>query len=240
MTGTKRPLQLFYAPTPNGWKIAICLEELGIPYDIVPVALGKKPSPEFLAASPNGKIPAIVDHGGPKGETITIFESGAILCYLSEKTGRLMPADVLGRYATMQWLMWQMAGLGPMIGQNGHFLLYAPEEVPYARQRYGREVRRLYSVLDDQLERTGAFVAGQEYTVADIACFPWIMTHKKHGLSLAHYPATQRWFSALRARPAVQRGLAAGGGIDAMRSKALTPEERDRLYGLEKGANDGN
>ncbi|MDB5590612.1 glutathione S-transferase N-terminal domain-containing protein [Enterovirga sp.] len=221
-------IDLHYWPTPNGWKISIMLEECGLPYRVqfVRIGRGDQTRPEFLAISPNGRIPAIVDHdplgGGP---ALPIFESGAILLYLAEKTGRFMPADPAGRSAVTQWLMWQMGGLGPMAGQNGHFLLYAAEKLPYAIVRYGREVRRLYGVLDGQLGRTGAFVAGS-YSVADMACFPWIVTHKRQGLTLDDFPNLRRWFATVRERDAVQRGLALGRehvkpGLDERAREAL-------------------
>lgn len=211
-------LAVYHAPTPNGWKISICLEEMGLPYRLIPVTLGEELPGDFLAASPNGKIPALVDAQGPGGRPLSLFESGAILLYLADKTGRFIDPAPAGRYATIEWLFWQMAGLGPMAGQHGHFLLYAPEKIPYAIARYGGEVRRLYAVLDAQLARTGAFVAGESYSIADMACFPWIMTHKAQGLTLDDYPAVKGWFATIRARPAVQRGIAAGGGIAAMRA----------------------
>ena len=223
-------IDLHYAETPNGWKVSICLEELGLPYRLTRVALDQPRDPDFLAISPNGRIPAIVDHGDGRGDPVAIFESGAILLYLAEKEGRLIPFDTAGRTRTIQWLMWQMAGLGPMAGQNGHFRLYAPEPLPYAIARYGNEVHRLYGVLDAQLARTGSFVAG-DYSIADIACFPWIMTHKKQGLTLDDFPALRDWFARIRARPAVQRGLAAGKGIDAMRNNDMNAEARARLFG---------
>jgi GST-like protein len=222
-------LDLHYWPTPNGWKITIMLEESGLPYRIVPVAIGRGEQfrPDFLAISPNGRMPAIVDHDPPGGGApVSVFESGAILFYLAEKAGRFLPQDLRGRYQVKEWVMWQMGGLGPMLGQNGHFLLYAPEKVPYAIERYGREARRLYGVLDGQLGRTGAYVAGQEYSIADMACFPWIMTHKRQGLTLDDYPNLKRWFAELRARPPVQRGLAVGkelqtGPMDAEAKRVL-------------------
>lgn len=218
MTAPEPDLAVYYAPTPNGWKITICLEEMGLPYRLIPVDLGGDRSEEFLNASPNGKIPALLDVRGPGGEPITLFESAAILLYLAEKTGQLLDPTPQGRYAAIQWLVWQVAGLGPMAGQNGHFLLYSAERIPYAIARYGAEVRRLYAVLDEQLTRTGAFVGGSSYSIADIACFPWIMTHKAQGLTLDNYPAIKAWFALIRARPAVQRGIAAGGGVEAMRA----------------------
>ncbi|HUX25811.1 MAG TPA: glutathione S-transferase N-terminal domain-containing protein, partial [Burkholderiales bacterium] len=180
-------IDLHYWPTPNGWKVSIMLEECGLPYTLKPVNIGRGEqfSPEFLALSPNNRMPAIVDHDPPGGGApITLFESGAILIYLAEKAGRFLPAELRARNATLQWLMWQMGGLGPMAGQNGHFLLYAPEKIPYALERYSMEVNRLYGVLDAQLARTGHYVAGGEYTIADIAIFPWIRTHKAQQIAL--------------------------------------------------------
>jgi len=229
MSGIEPRLEVFHAPTPNGWKVTICLEEMGLPYTLLPVRLGHDLPEGFLESSPNGKIPALIDHEGPDGKPIALFESAAILLYLSHKTGRFIDPDPAGRFAVIQWLIWQAAGLGPMAGQNGHFLLYAPEQIPYAIDRYGKEVRRLYKVLDQQLERTGAFVAGQDYSIADMACFPWIITHKKQRLMLDDYPALKAWFAQVRARPAVQRGIAAGGGVDAMRNHSLSIEEKNRL-----------
>ncbi len=180
-------IDLHYAPTPNGWKISIMLEELGIPYKVIPVNIraGDQFRAEFLEISPNNRIPAIVDHapadgGGP----LSVFETGAILIYLAEKTGRFLPKDLRGRSRVIQWVMWQMGGLGPMLGQHGHFALYAPEKIPYAIERYRDEAARLYRVLDTQLGKTGSFVAG-DYSIADIACFPWTMTHKAQGFTLA-------------------------------------------------------
>ena len=203
-------IDLYYWPTPNGWKISIMLEECALPYKLIPVNIGKGEqfAPAFLAISPNNRMPAIVDHapsGG--GAPISVFESGAILIYLAEKTRMFMPGDVRGRTQVVQWLMWQMGGLGPMAGQNGHFLLYAPEPVPYAIERYGKEVNRLYGVLNAQLERTGAFVVGSQYSVADIAIFPWIRTHKAQHIALTEFPHIERWFNTLLLRPAIQRGI---------------------------------
>ncbi|MEO7328312.1 MAG: glutathione S-transferase N-terminal domain-containing protein [Novosphingobium sp.] len=218
MSSPEADIAVYHASTPNGWKVTICLEEMGLPYRLIPVRLGQEFPPGFLAASPNGKIPAIVDARGPAGDPLSLFESGAILLYLAEKTGQFLPAAQGGRYAVIEWLIWQVAGLGPMAGQNGHFSIYASEKHPYAIQRFQTEVRRLYAVLNAQLARTGNYVAGDTYTIADMACFPWIMTHKAQGLSLDDYPALKIWFAQIRARAAVQRGIAAGGGIEAMRS----------------------
>lgn len=226
-------IDVHYWPTPNGWKVSIMLEECGMPYRILPVAIGRGEQfkPEFLAISPNNRIPAIVDHAPPGGGApISIFETGAILQYLAEKSGRFLPADLHGRYAVMQWVMWQVAGLGPMAGQNGHFLLYAQEKIPYAIERYGREVKRLYGVLDRQLEKTGAYIAG-DYSIADIACFPWIMTHKAQHMTLDDYPALKRWFATVRARPQVQAGLAVGKELKSG-SPATDEQARKHLFGL--------
>jgi GSH-dependent disulfide-bond oxidoreductase len=224
-------IDLHYWPTPNGWKISIMLEECGLPYRLVPVNIGKGEqfTPEFLAISPNNRMPAIVDNaptGG--GDPVAVFESGACLLYLAEKTGKFMPADLRGRYAVMQWLMWQMGGLGPMAGQNGHFLLYAPEKIPYALERYSKEVDRLYGVLDAQLGRTKAFVAGAAYSIADMAIFPWIRTHKMQQVALENFPNVERWYNGLFERPAVKRGLDLG---KELRAGGLTEEARKALFG---------
>jgi GST-like protein len=205
-------IDLYYAPTPNGWKISIMLEEIGLPYRVIPVNIraGEQFKPDFLAISPNNRIPAIVDDAPPDGgEPFSVFETGAILIYLADKTGRFLPTDMRGRSRVVQWVMWQMGGLGPMLGQHGHFALYAPEEIPYAIERYRDEAARLYRVLDTQLGKTGAYVAG-DYSIADIACFPWTMTHKAQGFTLDDYPNVKRWYAEVRARPQVQAGLAIG------------------------------
>jgi GSH-dependent disulfide-bond oxidoreductase len=222
-------IDLYFAATPNGWKITIMLEECGLPYAVKPVDIGRGEqfAPEFLAISPNNRIPAIVDHGpGDGGEPVSIFESGAILIYLARKSGRFMPTDMRGQSRVEAWLMWQMGGLGPMLGQNGHFKLYAPEQIPYAIDRYARETDRLYGVLDRQLAQTGAYVAGADYTIADIACFPWIITHKAQGIDMAKFPHVARWFAEVRERPAVKAGTAVGrmarpDEIDAETKKTL-------------------
>lgn len=224
-------IDLHYWPTPNGWKVSILLEECGLPYTLKPVNIGRGEQfePDFLAISPNNRMPAIVDHdpagGGP---SLAVFESGAILSYLAEKTGRFLPTDLRARSATLQWLMWQMGGLGPMAGQNGHFLLYAPERIPYALERYAKEVNRLYGVLDAQLGRTGAFVAGAAYTIADMAIFPWIRVHKAQKIDLSAFPNIERWYDALFLRPAVKRGLALGKDL---RAPALDDAARKALFG---------
>ncbi|MBN9583413.1 MAG: glutathione S-transferase N-terminal domain-containing protein [Afipia sp.] len=223
-------IDLHYAPTPNGWKISIMLEELGLPYTVIPVNLreGEQFRPEFLAISPNNRIPAIVDRApADGGEPIALFESGAILIYLAEKTGHLLPQDVRGRFGVIQWVMWQMSGLGPMLGQHGHFALYAAEKIPYAIQRYRDEATRLYAVLDRELGKTGAYVAGADYSIADIACFPWTMTHKAQGFTLDDYPNVKRWYADVRARPQVQKGLAVG----KFDKTPFTDAQRKNMFG---------
>ena len=224
-------IDLYYWPTPNGWKISIMLEECGLPYTLHPVNIGKGEqfAPDFLRISPNNRMPAIVDHA-PRdaGEPVPVFESGAILLYLAEKTGQFLPSDLRGRTQAIQWLMWQMGGLGPMAGQNGHFLLYAPEKVPYAIERYGKEVNRLYGVLDAQLQRTGDCVAGA-YSIADMAILPWVRTWKAQNVPLEQdFPHVQRWLTMLLQRPAVQRGLDVA---KELRPTAITEEARKALFG---------
>jgi GST-like protein len=227
-------IDLHYAPTPNGWKISIMLEECGLPYRVIAVDIrkGDQFKPEFLAISPNNRIPAIVDQApADGGAPFAVFETGAILLYLAEKTGRLLPAEMRARSQVTQWLMWQMGGLGPMLGQHGHFLLYAPEPIPYAIARYRAEAARLYGVLDRQLEKTGAFIAG-EYSIADIACFPWTMTHKAQGFTLDDYPHIKRWYATVRARPQVQAGLAIG----KFEKAPMDEQARKIMFGVEAPA----
>ena len=224
-------IDMHYWPTPNGWKLSIMLEECDLPYRLVPVNIGKGEqfTPQFLAISPNNRMPAIVDdepEGG--GAPIAIFESGACLLYLAEKTGKFLPASLRERYAVTQWLMWQMGGLGPMAGQNGHFLLYAPEKIPYAVERYGKEVDRLYGVLDAQLARTQHFVAGSSYSIADMAIFPWVRTHKAQQVDLDKFPHVKRWYNTLFERPATKRGLDVG---KELRAGTMTEEARKALFG---------
>jgi GST-like protein len=208
-------IDLYYWTTPNGHKVTIFLEEAGLPYRIRPVDIsaGAQFEPEFLAISPNNRIPAIADHapadgGGP----LAVFESGAILQYLAEKIGRFLPGDVRGRSEVMQWLFWQMAGLGPMLGQNHHFRQYAPERLPYAIERYVREAERLYGVLGDRLAER-EFIAGA-YSIADMASYPWIVPHERQGQNLGDFPHLRRWFETKRARPAVQRAYARADEIN--------------------------
>jgi len=214
-------IDLYYSATPNGLKARLFLEEAGLAYRIVPVSLskGEQFKPEFGAISPNHKIPAIVDHAPTDGDApLTLFESGAILLYLAEKIGRFIPADVRGRAEVMQWLFWQMSGLGPMAGQIGYFNVYAPEAVPFAIERYTKETRRLYSVLDRRLADR-EFVAS-EFSIADIACYPWIVPHRGHRQSLADFPNLSRWFEAVRVRPATQRTYA---GVEDVYAKRGAP-----------------
>ena len=231
-------IDLYYWPTPNGHKITLLLEELAeagarLDYRIVPVNIGKGDqfTPEYLAFSPNNKMPAIIDHApADGGEPISVFESGAILLYLANKTGRFFGTDTRQKVAVNQWLMWQMAGLGPMSGQYGHFAVYAPEKIPYAIDRYTREVQRLLGVLDTQLAKH-AFVAGEDYSIADMAIHPWINAYDKAPLDLSPYPHLQRWQEAVGARPAVQRAYALKTQVNPDAGKPLTDEERKHLFG---------
>jgi GST-like protein len=217
-------------PTPNGHKVHILLEETGLPYRIVPVNIGEGEQfkPDFLAISPNNKIPAIVDPEGPDGEPITLFESGAILVYLAAKVGRFLPESVRGRYDVLQWLMFQMGGLGPMLGQAHHFRIYAPERIEYAVERYTREAHRLYGVLDRRLDGR-EWVAANEYSIADMAIFPWLRSHKNQGVELEQYPHVKRWYDTIAARPAVQRALAVLA--DVRRPAPSDPKWRENLFG---------
>jgi len=223
-------IDLYYWTTPNGHKVTIFLEEVGLPYRIRPVDIsaGAQFEPEFLRVSPNNRIPAIVDHApADGGDPLAVFESGAILQYLAEKTGRFLPGDVRGRSEVMQWLFWQMAGLGPMLGQNHHFRQYAPEPLPYAIERYVRETERLYGVLDDRLAER-EFVAGA-YSIADMASYPWIVPHERQGQNLGDFPHLRRWFDTMRARPAVQRAYAQADEINTR--PTVTEDARAVLFG---------
>ncbi|MBD8908207.1 glutathione S-transferase N-terminal domain-containing protein [Methylorubrum zatmanii] len=206
---TAQPIDLYTWSTPNGWKIPIMLEECGLPYRVRPVNIGKgeQMAPDFLAISPNNKIPAIVDPDGPGGAPISVFESGAILQYLGRKTGCLYPADERARTAVDEWLFWQVGGLGPMLGQAHHFRIYAQDKIPYAIARFTEEAKRLYGVLDRRLA-DHEYLA-DSYSIADIAALTWAKFHEKQGIDVAELPNVRRWLDALLARPAVQRGLAA-------------------------------
>jgi GST-like protein len=224
-------IDLHYWTTPNGHKITIFLEEAGLPYRIVPVNISKGDQfkPDFLAISPNNRIPAIVDHepvGG--GAAISVFESGAILLYLAEKTRRFLPADPLGRVEVTQWLFWQMAGLGPMAGQNHHFSQYAPEKLSYAINRYVSETNRLYGVLNKRLADR-PFIAGT-YSIADMAAYPWIVPYRNQGQSLEDFPHLKRWFEAIRNRPAVVRAYDRAKEVNTQ-ATVLTEESKRILFG---------
>ncbi|MCS7101976.1 MAG: glutathione S-transferase N-terminal domain-containing protein [Burkholderiaceae bacterium] len=221
-------IDLYSWPTPNGQKVHIMLEECGLPYRVraVDIGAGDQFAPDFLAISPNNKIPAIVDADGPDGRPIALFESGAILVYLAGKTGHFLPQDVRGKYAALQWLMFQMGGLGPMLGQAHHFRLYAPQKIDYAIERYTNEARRLYRVLDRRLAEA-PYLAGA-YSIADIAAFPWIVPHARQGIDLADFPHVRRWFEAIAARPAVQRGLQV---LADRRQSQLDEQARRNLFG---------
>jgi GSH-dependent disulfide-bond oxidoreductase len=227
-------IDLYYWPTPNGWKITIFFEETGVPYRIVPVNIGKGEqfTPEFLKISPNNRMPAIVDPDGPDGQPISIFESGAILVYLGDKTGRFLPREPRARYEVLQWLMFQMGGVGPMFGQAGHFRRYAPEKIPYAIDRYTNESKRLLRVLDGRLADR-PFVAG-DYSIADMAIFPWVHAVDEALGGFDATPNVATWVATLRARPAVERGLAVMK--DVRRPAEMSEEARSILFGARQFA----
>lgn len=203
-----QPIELYYWPTPNGWKISIMLEECGLPYTIKPIHIGKGEqfAPEFLKIAPNNRIPAIVDPDGPGGAPISVFESGAILQYLGRKTGQFYPTEERARVACEEWLFWQVGGLGPMAGQANHFRIYAPEKVQYGIDRYTNEVNRLYGVMNRRLEGRD-YLAG-DYTIADMACIGWARSWERQGQNIKDFPNLERWLDRMHARPAVERGLA--------------------------------
>lgn len=225
------PIDLYYWPTPNGWKITIMLEEVGLPYRIIPVNIGKGDqfAPDFLKIAPNNKMPAIVDPDGPGGAPISVFESGAILQYLGRKTGQFYPSDERARVAVDQWLFWQMGGLGPMAGQTHHFRIYAPEKVPYAIDRYTNETNRLYGVLNKQLA-DHEFVAG-DYSIADMAIVGWAKLWERQGQDIAQFPHLERWLNTMLARPAVERGLAVGAEDRAKLDLATDKAAQAVLFG---------
>ena len=227
-------IDLHYWPTPNGHKVTLFLEEAAMPYTLVPVNIGSGEQfrPEFLALAPNNRMPAIVDHAPTDGgEPLALFESGAILLYLAEKSGQFIPHDLRGRKTVLEWLFWQMAGLGPMTGQYGHFHVYAPEPIAYARDRYLREAQRLLGVLDRRLAGR-AFIAGDDYSIADMACYPWIDPYSKAPLDLETFAEVRRWRDAIRARPATQRAYARAKEFS--RPAELTEEQRTVLFGQGK------
>jgi len=222
-------IDVYSWPTPNGHKIHIMLEECGLSYRVIPVNIreGDQFKPEFLKISPNNRIPAIVDPVGPDGKPISLFESGAILVYLAAKTGRFMPATDRAKYEVLQWLMFQMGGVGPMLGQNHHFRLYAPEKLPYAIDRYTNEARRLYGVMDRRLAQS-AYLGGEDYSIADIATFPWLRTWERQGVVLSEYPHVKAWFEKIADRPAVQRGVKV---LAEMRQPITDDKSREILFG---------
>jgi GST-like protein len=222
-------IDVYSTATPNGHKVHIMLEELGLPYRVhhIDIGGGDQFKPEFLAISPNNKIPAIVDADGPDGQPISLFESGAILVYLAGKSGKFLGTTDREKFTTLQWLMFQMGGLGPMLGQAHHFRGYAPEKIEYAINRYTNEAKRLYRVLDTQLAKT-PYLAGNEYTIADIASFPWTRSADKQGIDWADYPNAKRWFDEISERPAVQRGVKI---LEEFRKPIRTEKEKEMLFG---------
>jgi GST-like protein len=226
-------IDLYYCATPNGLKMAMFFSETGLPHRVIPVDIsrGEQFKPEFLAISPNNKIPALVDHDPAEGtEPVVLFESGAMLLYLAEKTDQLMPTDLQGRMEVLKWLFWQVGCLGPMAGQIGHFNVYAPERVPYAIERYTKETNRLYGVLNRRLADR-PFIAGEAYTIADIATYPWIVPHEGHGQNLDDFPHLQRWFEAVAARPATVRAYAGVQKAYSRRREDISEDERRVLLG---------
>ena len=222
-------IDLYTWTTPNGRKVSIMLEELGVDYTThaINIGAGEQQAPEFLAISPNNKMPAMVDHDGPDGGSYSLFESGAILMYLADKTGQLLPKNMAQRYDVIQWLMFQMGGIGPLLGQTHHFRIYAPEPIPYAVDRYTNEAARLYGVMDRRLAEH-EYLAG-DYSIADIACFPWLRRPERQGQSHDDFPNLKRWFDAIAARPAVQRGVEVLA--EHQRSGAISAEARENLFG---------
>ena len=222
-------IEVYSWPTPNGHKVHIMLEECGLAYRAHPVDIGAGDQfkPEFLAISPNNKIPAITDPEGPDGQPISLFESGAILLYLAGKTGRFLPTDVRGKYEALQWLMFQIGGVGPMLGQAHHFRIYAPEKIPYAVERYTNEAQRLYGVMNKRLAKS-RYIGGAEYGVADIAIFPWLRSWKNQGIAWNDFPHLKGWFDEVAARPAVMRGVEV---LANLRKPITGDKEREILFG---------
>jgi GST-like protein len=222
-------IDLYSWATPNGHKIHIMLEETGLPYRVHPVNIGAGDQfkPEFLKISPNNKMPAMIDSDGPDGKPMSMFESGAMLLYLASKTGKFLPEDLRDRWSTLQWLMFQMGGVGPMLGQAHHFLGYAPEKIPYAMQRYSKEANRLYGVMDRRLAES-KFIACGEYTIADMAIMPWLRYPERQGVNMDHYPHLKQWFNGIAARPAVQRGLQV---LADLRKPVMDDKAKEMLFG---------
>jgi GSH-dependent disulfide-bond oxidoreductase len=221
-------IDVYTWPTPNGHKVHIMLEECALPYRVhaIDIGAGDQFTPHFLAISPNNKIPAIIDEDGPDGRPISLFESGAILLYLASKTGKLLPSDVRGKYVALEWLMFQMGGVGPMFGQAHHFRLYAPEKIDYAIKRYTNEAKRLYGVMDRRLGSVEYFAG--DYSIADIAIFPWTRSHANQGVDLAEFPNVKRWFDAIAARGAVQRGVKV---LADRRKPQMSDKDKETLFG---------
>lgn len=225
-------IDLYYWTTPNGHKITLFLEESGLAYTVKPVNIskGEQFAPDFLKIAPNNRIPAIVDHApADGGEAVSLFESGAILLYLADKTRQFIPQDLRGRQACLQWLFWQMGGLGPMAGQNHHFVQYAPEKIPYAIDRYVKETSRLYGVLNKQLSDGRAFICGEDYSIADMACYPWIVPHERQRQSLQDFPALADWFTRIAQRPATQRAYALAATVN--QAPTVDAQARAILFG---------
>ena len=222
-------IDLYTWPTPNGHKIHIMLEECGLPYKVHPINIGTGDQfkPEFLKISPNNKIPALVDSDGPDGQPIALFESGAILLYLASKTGKFLPSSDRAKYDVLQWLMFQMGGVGPMLGQAHHFRIYAPEKIDYAIQRYTNEAKRLYGVLDKQLQ-SHKWIAGNSYSIADMAIFPWLRSWQNQGIDWADYPQLKAWFDRIAERPAVQKAVQV---LADARKPLVDDKARQALFG---------
>jgi GST-like protein len=228
---TTKAIDLYYWPTPNGWKVTILMEELGVPYNVIPVNItkGEQFDPKFLQISPNNRMPAIVDHAPlDGGDPIMLFESGVIMEYLAEKHGRFIPQERRGKYEVLQWLYWQMAGLGPMAGQAHHFRQYAPEKIDYAIDRYTNEVNRLYGVMNIRL--SDRRYLGGDYSIADMAAWPWVSLYERQGQNLEEFPYLRRWFDMLKMRPAVQKGYAIGQDLRDKHS-ITSDEARKILFG---------
>lgn len=226
-----KPIDLYYWPTPNGWKVTIALEEMGLAYNVNYIDIGKGDqfAPDFLKIAPNNRMPAIVDHDGPGGEPISVFESGAILQYLGRKTGQFYPTDERARVAVDEWLFWQMGGLGPMAGQAHHFRQYAPEQVPYAIERYTKECNRLYGVMNKRLADRD-FLAG-DYSIADMACVGWIRPYERQGQDLNDFPNLKAWFERMLARPAVDKGMSIAAEIREQKDLKDDKEAQKVLFG---------
>ena len=222
-------IELYSWATPNGHKIHIMLEETGLSYRVHPVNIGAGDQfkPEFLKISPNNKMPAMIDSEGPGGKPMSMFESGAMLLYLASKSGKFLPEDLRDRWSALQWLMFQMGSIGPMLGQAHHFLAYAPEKLPYAMQRYTREANRLYGVMDRRLAES-KFIACNEYTIADMAIMPWLRFPERQGVDIADYPHVKKWFDGIAARPAVQRGLKV---LADLRKPVMDDKAKEMLFG---------